>query len=196
MLEDPRDEAPVALVTRVLLARLGDRGQPRVHAGDVAVDQRRLLVERDRGDRPGRVATDPGDRAQGVGRARQLAAELLVDVPGPTMQEPRAPVIAESAPLLEHRVLAGRGQAREVGEPGQELRPISLHGLDPGLLEHDLGDPDRVGIASPPPGEVPSLDLEPPDQRTRHCADAAVVELGHRDAATSAVYELQGPSPN
>ena len=41
--------------------------------------------------------------------------------------------------------------------------PVRNDCFDLGLLEHDFGNPDRVGIAGAPPGEVAGVFREPSD---------------------------------
>ena len=44
---------------------------------------------------------------------------------------------------------------------------IPLDGLHPGLLKHDLGNPDMVGLPILPPGQRPLVFLEPGQQPCR-----------------------------
>ena len=126
-----------------------DRVEPSQHARDVAVDDRRAFAERDRRDRTGGVAADPGYRAK-LRRGPRQVADRARAVP----QVARSRVVAEPAPRREHVVERGTGKRR----CGRELRhppvPVRDDGRDPGLLQHDLADPDRVRIACSPPRQI------------------------------------------
>src|SRR5262245_14486979 len=80
------------------------------------------------------------------------------------MQVPGATVIAEPGPRGEHVGLAG---ARERGDGGIACDEALIEwecGRHAGLLEHDLGDPDAVGIANPPPRQIPVAPAVPVEQ--------------------------------
>src|SRR4029077_9704930 len=47
------------------------------------------------------------------------------------------------------------------GKSFQEPLVKREYRLYPGLLKHDLGEPDLVGIARSPPGKVPAVLVEP-----------------------------------
>src|SRR5438132_73304 len=90
-----------------------------------------------------------GDQA--AGRAVQVAGPAIVSQPFPQAQN-----------LL---FLGGRqiGNRREGDEKTLE---IGNHGGDLGLLQHDLADPDAIGIAVGSPGERALPSYEPGEQRT------------------------------
>ena len=73
----------------------------------------------------------------------------------------RAPVVAEAAPALEQSLLARLGERLESWEPFQEAFVVGNDGRDTSLLQHDLRDPDAVGIAGPAPGQVPLVTAIP-----------------------------------
>ena len=131
-----------------------DREHAGEHARDVAIDQRGALAERDRGDRARGVRADPGHLAE-LGRARwQRAAVARADLAGARVQVARARVVAEPGPRGEHVVERRLGERRHGREPGHPALPVRDHRRDPGLLQHDLADPDRVGVAGPPPRQI------------------------------------------
>ena len=73
------------------------------------------------------------------------------------MQSHRAQVVAEALPRPDGIRARGSGQVghrRETRQPGVPLRN---HPIDLCLLEHDLGDEHRVGIARAPPGQIALL---------------------------------------
>ena len=82
--------------------RRSDGEQPRNHPLNVAVDRARLCIERDRGDRGGRIGADAGKRSQRRLVLRKFAIVTLDDGAGAGVQVPGAGVVAESCPGLEH----------------------------------------------------------------------------------------------
>jgi hypothetical protein len=123
------------------------------HAGDIAVDERCALPERDRRDRSCGVWPDARHAAQ-LGRGtRELA--LVAHGLRARPQISRARVVAEARPDLEH-VIERRGrERRHRREPRHPALPVRDHGGDARLLQHDLADPDRVRIARAAPRQVP-----------------------------------------
>ena len=67
------------------------------------------------------------------------------------------------------------GEGRNVRKLGEETGIVALHGLDARLLEHDLGEPDVIGFAVTPPGQVAFVLFIPAEQRRekirRECHD-------------------------
>src|SRR5262249_55614892 len=53
------------------------------------------------------------------------------------------------------------GQRSDRGKSPQEPREVRDDRRYLGLLEHDLADPDRIGIASPPPRQVTRMAAKP-----------------------------------
>ncbi len=98
------------------------------------------------------------------------------------MELPRAAVIAEALPEPQHLGL-GRGCQR--GDRRQGLRESLEVRNDRGdlrLLEHDFAQPDVVGVASAPPGEVAGVTGVPGEQTAAECAPPGVVMTeGGRD---------------
>jgi hypothetical protein len=143
---------------------LADAEQPGENPRDVPVDDRLRTVERDRGHRARRVAPD----------TRELAQRLRIvgkppGVPGhdharSPLQVSRARVVAETRPQTEQRVGLGAGEALDVGKARQEALVVRDHRVDAGLLEHRLGDPDRVGIARAPPRQIAPVRVVPREQ--------------------------------
>ncbi|MPN22717.1 hypothetical protein SDC9_170100 [bioreactor metagenome] len=62
-----------------------------------------------------------------------------------------AAIITEPRPELHQQLLRRFGQRFDCGQGLHETLEIGDHRLDPGLLEHDLGDPDAVGVPILPP---------------------------------------------
>src|SRR5262249_42848093 len=60
-------------------------------------------------------------------------------------------VVSEPGPAVAHRVGGSRGQVLQGGIAAQEARVVPHHARHLRLLEHELGDQDRVGIARSAP---------------------------------------------
>jgi hypothetical protein len=123
----------------------------------------------DAGNGCGGITADPGQGAQGVGGVRNLAAKFGDHLPGGLVQEAGAAVVAQAAPQGQHRFQGSRGQGRDGGERRQKPAVVLEHGRDAGLLQHDLGDPDPVGIVVLPPGQVAPVQGVPGQQRPAEC---------------------------
>ena len=88
-----------------------------------------------------------------------------------SVQVARAGVVAEALPLGEDLVDLRLGERLQGGEPRQPSLEARDHGLDPRLLQHDLRDPDAIGIVVPPPGQIAQSAVEPRQQRAREILD-------------------------
>ena len=126
--------------------------EPCEHAARVGLHDRRGEVEGDRGDGAGGVAADPRQAQQAGNRPRKLRGVIRHHRLRRSMQLPGTAIVAEALPVLEHVGLAGGGELADGRKPRHESPVELLHPLHLRLLEHDLADPDGVGIARPPPG--------------------------------------------
>ncbi len=141
-----------------------DGVKPREDPGHVSIDQRSLLAKGDRRDGSGGVATEAGQGAQPVHRLRQQAAMLRHDHLRRAVQIARTRVVAEPSPQAEH---FGQRRACERVHRGKALEKapvVGNHGADLRLLQHHLGDPDRVGILRRAPRQLALMPIEPADQ--------------------------------
>ena len=94
----------------------------------------------------------------------QPAAVLGDDDPRRRVQVAGPGVVAEALPGLAHRRLGGRRQVVEGRVLAQEAPVVALDPVHLGLLQHDLGDQDPVGVAGPPPGQLAPLGPVPGQQ--------------------------------
>jgi hypothetical protein len=87
------------------------------------------------------------------------------------METDRAPVVAKALPLADH---VGAGSGGEGLHRRPALQPGEIAGdnaVDLRLLEHHLGDEDRVGIARLPPRKVAAVGPKPLSKQTlAHCS--------------------------
>ncbi len=122
-------------------------------------------AEGDGGDRRGRVGADARQLAQLLLRRGELAGEALGDDAGAGVQIAGAAVVAEARPRGEHVVERGRGECRNRRPARQEALVEGDDGCHGGLLQHDLGQPDRVGVGHAPrrrpPGQIAPLAVVP-----------------------------------
>lgn len=123
-----------------------DCEQPRDYPFDIAVHRGRMPPEGDRGDRGRRIGPDAGKLAQGVLGAGKTAAMGLRHGARAGMEIAGTGVIAEPGPGGEHVTEAGPRQCRHIRPAAQKVDIARRHRLHGGLLEHDLAEPDLVGI--------------------------------------------------
>ncbi len=92
-------ECPEAFLCAARLDVVVDDIEPREHACDVAIDERRAPAKGDGGDCAGGVATDAGKGLEVFCRGRQLAAVAGENLAGAFVQIARARVIAKTCPV-------------------------------------------------------------------------------------------------
>jgi hypothetical protein len=162
------------LVARALL----DPRHVRVHGEDGLAES---LVP----DRRSRVRPDARQLGQVV---RPAAGRDRLRGP---VQAERTPVVAQPLPLADH-VPDGSAGERTHRRPDLEPAQVPRHdALDLRLLQHHLGDEDRVGIARPPPRQVTTVGGEPALERGVHTADrsrrtdASVVVIRYNTASSA-----------
>ena len=105
-------------------------------------------------------------RRRGIDPA-QIPAVLVHNLPGRPAQVPGPAVIAQALPQLHQPLLRGGCQSLHRGECLQKAGIIPQHRRYPGLLQHDLRDPDLIRVCGPPPGQVPGIGPIPRQQRPR-----------------------------
>ena len=157
--------------------------EPAQQANRVGFQDRRPLVEGDRGDRAGRVAADAGKRHQLVDGLWELAVELGDDHLCRRVQLPCAAVVAEAFPQPQHVLFVGGGQSADIRQCDNEPLEVVADRGHLRLLQHDLADPDAVGVARLPPGQVAGMfgipGKQPPaEQLLLGRREMAVVALG------------------
>ena len=165
-----------------LRQRRSDLEQARHHPLDIAVDDRSLPVEGDRGDRRRRIGADPGQAAQSVFGVRKPAARKRRDQVGAFLQVAGARIVAEAGPGL-HDVLGwGCGKRSDRRPFLDEFAEIRLYRLDRRLLQHDFRKPDMVRIGPDAcseiarryaPGQVAMVGVVPAEQAGLRCRSCA-----------------------
>jgi hypothetical protein len=80
---------------------------------------------------------------------------------GGLVQVAGAGIVAESFPGLQYVIQRGRCQRVGCGKLGKEAFIVRNDGLNPRLLEHDLSDPDGIGIRGAAPRKVAAVVVVP-----------------------------------
>lgn len=146
------------------------------HSGHVSIDDGLGQVEGEAGDGSGGVGADAGEDADQFGISRHDAAVMRHDFLSELLKVPGSPIVAESFPGFQNGGLWGGGERGEVGEA---LKPAGVvaafqHRRDLGLLEHDFGDENGVGVAGFPPRVVLFRSGEPGDEIGGDAWDARI----------------------
>ena len=128
---------------------------------DVAIDGSDGLAKSDRGHGRGGVDADAGKTAEGCRSGGNLSLMFGDDGAGGFMEGACAAVVAEAAPQGEDFGFFGVGEGLESGKTGHEARVVIDDDGDAGLLQHGLGDPDRVGIAGEAPRQFAGMFIKP-----------------------------------
>ena len=148
--------------------RLADSEQPADDALDIAIDRAGRRIEGDRGDGGGGVIADAGQRAQLRFARRKCAAVMINHRTSAGVQVASARVVTETGPNFEY-VAERRGCERaHVGPASQEFCVIWRDRPHGRLLQHDLGQPNAVGVgplaARRSPGQDPTMAVVPGEQ--------------------------------
>ena len=134
-----------------------DAKNPAQHADDIAIQQGGRLVEGDAANGPGGVAPDSRQFQHfSKGPGKNTAMPFDDELRG-LLQVADAGVIAEPFPELVD--FGGRRFRRGFnrGQFAQPAFPKRDHGAHLGLLQHDLGDPDGVGVVCPSPRQIAGI---------------------------------------
>lgn len=149
----------------LLFARVGDDAEKACgHADDVSVENRPGLVEGDAANRAGGVAANARQGENIVEVSGEISAVFRDNNLGGALQIADTGVVAETFPEFVEfggRRAGGGLNRRQLAHPTFVKRD---HGFDLGLLEHDFGNPDGVGIVGAAPGEVAGVGGEPDEQ--------------------------------
>lgn len=157
--------------------------EPGEDARNVGVHNGGGAVEGKGCDRACGVAANAGEGCEKDGIGGKPAVVFGEDHAGGLLQVAHAVVVAEPFPLAEEFCFGGGGEGGEVREGGEKAFEASVlqNCGNGGLLEHDLGNEDGVGIGGAAPGVVPSLLMEPPEDGAAKGADISQrSSLGHR----------------
>ena len=143
--------------------------EPSHDALDIAVDRGGASIESDGGNGRRGIGANTGQRTQSSNFAREFAGMSLDHDAGAGMQVAGARVIAESLPELQNLVERGCGQRPNIGPTCHESVEIWADSRHRRLLQHDLAEPDAVGIGlhsgRRPPRQIAAMAVVPGKQR-------------------------------
>ena len=131
------------------------------HARQVAVDGGIGQAEGDGADGRRRVVAHAGQGAHNFIGCRDNAVIFMIHDSGRPVQVPRAGIIAEAFPQLQDLLLVGFGERPHGGKALEKAVVITGDRFGAGLLQHDFGHPDGVGIARAAEGERSLVPLIP-----------------------------------
>lgn len=134
-------------------------------ARDVGFDNWERLVEGECGHGVRGVAADSRKLPDHIRGPGKVAAMFFHDDLRRCPKIASPSVIAQSLPGVENFPFGGRGERGEIREAPHPLSIIRDNCGDLGLLEHELGDEDGVGIAGVAPGEIASMLTIPGEER-------------------------------
>ena len=164
-----REQILEAVLDRAAKMRMGEAAFAAFKASHdthhVAVESDERLIVGDAQHRPRRVPPDAGKLACVVQAARKMTSEIPDDRSGCGVEVSCPPVVAETGPEVEHSLERCARQTPDRGKGPDKAPEVGDRGGHPGLLEHDLRDPDAVRIAILPPRKRTALVSEPAKQR-------------------------------
>ncbi|MNT30666.1 hypothetical protein D3C72_1664730 [compost metagenome] len=158
----------------------------RQHPVEIAVEHGYPFIKTDRGNRGTSIGADPRQGLQARRCLRKHPAMLSHHRLRTGMQVPRAGIIAQPGPFLEHAVERRRGQLKNGRPQAGEAQEVVLHRGDRGLLQHYFAQPDPIGIgpdtARPrrrrhAPGQVAGMAVIPGEHGRR--IDGVRIDEGH-----------------
>jgi hypothetical protein len=158
---------------------LVDTEHTREHAFYIAVHDGGAGADREGGNRGGGRAADAGQVGQQCRVAGKDATVFVGHPFGAGVQVAGTGVVTQAGPV-RHDVFGRRlGQRDDVGKAFQEARVVTEHGGHLGLLEHDLRQPDAVGVRRVLPRQrVAAVHLLPGDDGLRKGRVGQVGEFG------------------
>lgn len=157
--------------------------QPREHPLDVAIHGRHGKTERDAPHGARGVAPDARQSEELLPRAGEALGgvpPLLHQAAGRREEMPGPGVVAQPLPQLQHLPLIGFGEPGQGGKALHEPGEVGDDRVHPGLLEHGLRDPDRVGFPAAPPGKIAVAPLEPGQEEVIEALRGDPVSAGHQ----------------
>ena len=158
------------------------------HAQNVAVHSRGADAESDGSNGAGGIIANAGQFPDFFLVGGHDAVIFLYQKARRFLQVACAAVIAKPFPKFEEFFLRRGGKVAHRGERGKKALVVGLDRLHARLLEHDLRDPDAVGVARFPPGQVARVGIVPTKER--------VDRFGRQDGRGFFAFQiLRPPSP-
>src|SRR5215472_16390977 len=133
-------------------------------AGDVAVKDGAFFAVGDAQNCGGGVISDPGQSEGVFGVDRESAIVPGDDLPRGFLKMAGAGIVTETGPEAEYFFLRGFGERLDVRKAREEFFIVGDDGVDAGLLEHDFGQPDAVGVVGAAPRKIATEVGEPGEE--------------------------------
>jgi hypothetical protein len=113
---------------------------------------------------------------------------------------PRSGVIAKVLPDFQHLIRTSVSQGTHGWKSREKATIIGNNRLHLGLLEHDLGNPNRIRIPCVPPGEIAGMTGVPSEQFCRYlicihvipCFPVVIQAKGQPDKETLSERKARG----
>jgi len=134
-------------------------------AGDVRVDGWSCALIRKTGDGSCGVAPYPGQPEKLLGIGGNDSGVLADDLLCQLMKVGSPAIIAQTLPAFPDPCRRSRGQRTDGGIRFEKPVIVGLNASDLGLLQHELGDENVIGISSPAPRQIASVPPEPPEEQ-------------------------------
>jgi hypothetical protein len=134
--------------------RVAEIKQARQNAGSISFDDWGGLIESERRDSVRRIFPDSWKLSHLLDRLWEASIISMDDYFRGGVEISGTSVITETLPRMEDVAFRSLSQGGETGEPAEPLIIIRDHAGDLGLLKHELGNKDRVRVASSAPGQI------------------------------------------
>jgi ribonuclease HIII len=112
------------------------------------------------------VLADSGEPLHLLDRSRKVSAVSIYNGLGGGAKISRARVVAETLPCAEHVIFGSASECGKIGKSAQPLVVIGDHGGHQGLLKHEFGDEDGVGVTRVAPRQIAAVSAIPAKKRT------------------------------
>mmetsp|Transcript_26221 Transcript_26221/g.61907 ORF Transcript_26221/g.61907 Transcript_26221/m.61907 type:complete len:444 (-) Transcript_26221:6636-7967(-) len=119
----------------------------------IAVEDGHALAEAEGRDGRGSRAADAGQGLQPGRGARETAAMQRGHGKRAGVQIARPAVVTQACPLGQHLIERRGSEVGNARPARQKALVVAQHGGHLGLLQHDLGQPDAIGVARVLPGQ-------------------------------------------
>ena len=145
---------PKEFAARDSIDRSSQIENARQNTGGVGFDDWDRLVECETRDRVGGIFSDAGQLPHLVDRLWKTATMPIYNRFRRGVKIASPSVITQALPGVEDVAFRSARQRGEIGKASEPFIIVRKHRGYLGLLEHEFGDQDRIGIASSPPREV------------------------------------------
>jgi hypothetical protein len=135
----------------------GDIEDPRQNTSNIAIERSLIRSKSNRCDGGSRVTPNAGERLQSLSILRELTIIFIDNQTRSKVQVAGASIVAKTLPQHENILLGSVGQFDYRWKALHPPKVIRYHGFHAGLLEHDLRNPNRIGVGGTTPGEFAGM---------------------------------------